>query len=368
MGQRVQGVNAVILPWSPQQKRMSRPKRYAEGEQYLNEEEAFQQHLDQHPDDHNHRMVFADWLQDRGDPRAEGYRALGISRKIPQNRGNKKYHLWFALQGIHNYNPEYLPYDWWYNINPSNHNGYARFDHNEFKTRRDAEDAAAIGFTYLPLGRKQELLQPKQLSRKRVAVKYTRPNLTTTQKERAKKVELVVLPKNIEGKKCGTCTYAKKHSKESPNLYCTNNQVHMNVKSNWACKLWEGKNVKRLQRKVIKFSRSVARPEKGILTPEQAELLRQHIKTGEHTPLGMLGDSLAESGYPHSGEVFSRASNNDTGADAYIVNAHSGHTTFRDEQYMDDNEFRFVPGTKNNVHRLHVQLPNGNRFYGVSGY
>jgi hypothetical protein len=93
--------------------------------------------------------------------------------------------------------------------------------------------------------------KPKKLQRKPIVVKYARPNLTPTQKERAKKVELVVLPSNIEGKKCGTCKYAKKHSQSGIGLYCFNHAVHMNVKANWGCKLWDAKGVKRLQRKRI---------------------------------------------------------------------------------------------------------------------
>ena len=34
-------------------------------------EDDFQQALDANPDDHHTRLVFADWLQERGDPRAE---------------------------------------------------------------------------------------------------------------------------------------------------------------------------------------------------------------------------------------------------------------------------------------------------------
>jgi uncharacterized protein (TIGR02996 family) len=46
-------------------------------------EDDFQNWLDEHPDDHHTRLVFADWLQERGDPRAEGYRALGRLRRWP---------------------------------------------------------------------------------------------------------------------------------------------------------------------------------------------------------------------------------------------------------------------------------------------
>src|SRR5262245_54586051 len=40
-------------------------------------EDDFQRTLDATPEDWQTRMVFADWLDERGDPRAAGYRALG---------------------------------------------------------------------------------------------------------------------------------------------------------------------------------------------------------------------------------------------------------------------------------------------------
>jgi uncharacterized protein (TIGR02996 family) len=46
-------------------------------------EEDFQRALDADPSDWQTRLVFADWLQERNDPRAEGYRALGALRKWP---------------------------------------------------------------------------------------------------------------------------------------------------------------------------------------------------------------------------------------------------------------------------------------------
>jgi uncharacterized protein (TIGR02996 family) len=46
-------------------------------------EDDFNAALDADPEDWQTRLVFADWLQERGDPRAEGYRALGILRMAP---------------------------------------------------------------------------------------------------------------------------------------------------------------------------------------------------------------------------------------------------------------------------------------------
>jgi uncharacterized protein (TIGR02996 family) len=46
-------------------------------------EDDFQKVLDDNPDDWQTRLVFADWLQERNDPRAEGYRALGLRMICP---------------------------------------------------------------------------------------------------------------------------------------------------------------------------------------------------------------------------------------------------------------------------------------------
>lgn len=46
-------------------------------------EEDFQLALDANPDDFHSRLVFADFLQDRDDPRTEGYRAMGLLRIRP---------------------------------------------------------------------------------------------------------------------------------------------------------------------------------------------------------------------------------------------------------------------------------------------
>jgi len=45
------------------------------------EEAAFWSHLDANPSDSVARLVFADWLQERGDLRAEGMRVLGLLKR-----------------------------------------------------------------------------------------------------------------------------------------------------------------------------------------------------------------------------------------------------------------------------------------------
>lgn len=50
----------------------------------MTDESAFQAGLDEKPDNHDLRLVFADWLEDQGDPRAPGYRWMGLRQKHPQ--------------------------------------------------------------------------------------------------------------------------------------------------------------------------------------------------------------------------------------------------------------------------------------------
>jgi uncharacterized protein (TIGR02996 family) len=268
-GRPAHQLSAVIMPWVPNKpKQLSRikPKRYSTEVT----EEDFHKLLDANPDDHHTRLVFADWLQERNDPRAEGYRALVQLKKRPnqsryspddtwvwgRNENSSHNYTWYGINGA-------LPESWLRRII----NNHPRYDHDQYSdpnnnwryhtSRRNSEDAAALAFSSLPKQTKNRLLKPKKLSRKRIQViTYRRPNLTPAQKDRAKKVELVVLPKSISGKSCGSCKYGRHHKadKSGGNLYCFNNQVHMNVKTNWGCKLWDHKGVKRLSRKVIRYS------------------------------------------------------------------------------------------------------------------
>ncbi len=62
----------------------------------MNDEQAFFGVMDAHPDDMTTRLVFADWLQERGeDERAAGYRALAAARIVPYYATGGK--LWGVL-------------------------------------------------------------------------------------------------------------------------------------------------------------------------------------------------------------------------------------------------------------------------------
>lgn len=131
-------------------------------------EDDFQRMLDAKPDDWQTRLVFADWLQDRDDPRAEGYRAIGVNRMYFCNRfahGRKK---WIPSQPasifrrIHGClaGPRQVPLDWFHLVEGS----VASTGWVTFPNRRAAEEAAVRAFLRLPERRRTELLSGKAVA------------------------------------------------------------------------------------------------------------------------------------------------------------------------------------------------------------
>ncbi len=129
----------------------------------------WQAYLDLHPNHHGMRSRFADWLQDRDDPRAEGYRALGTLERVPSHgkpdpepserakwlaRG---WSFWGAGRffRFRNTNLHTLPEDW-RALLPDN-SGQS-WGGTWGTTRRELEDAAALAFSRLPAARRAELL------------------------------------------------------------------------------------------------------------------------------------------------------------------------------------------------------------------
>lgn len=115
-------------------------------------EDDFQAALNADPTDWQTRLVFADWLDERGDPRAEGYRAIGVADRRPKRSASGWY--WYArwprvpdirIGDGHGT----LVGDWWDATLPGQ---------SPFATRRAAEDAAARAFARLPAARRAELL------------------------------------------------------------------------------------------------------------------------------------------------------------------------------------------------------------------
>jgi uncharacterized protein (TIGR02996 family) len=134
-------------------------------------EDDFQRQLDAHPDDAQTRLVFADWLEEHGDERAEGYRALGALRRNPQSYPLSTRRVW-AYQWNHDE-------VWWaYMMGRRKRRtqgvfvlpeSWIRLAHTPptaggcdilCDSRREAEDAAALAFAKLPASRRAELLSP----------------------------------------------------------------------------------------------------------------------------------------------------------------------------------------------------------------
>lgn len=137
----------------------------------MNSEDDFQFMLDDHPESWQTRLVFADWLQDHGDPRADGYRALGQQRVCPiriqmQSYDRDKPGEWLFIYGNLANNSEvarerwggcFLDRVWFRRLGPRHEhdrNTWWRY----YPTRRAAEDTAAIAFARLGKARRTGLL------------------------------------------------------------------------------------------------------------------------------------------------------------------------------------------------------------------
>lgn len=127
-------------------------------------EDGFHAILDNAPEDWQTRMVFADWLEERGDSRAAGYRALAL-RHMPDRTSNSTsvlmWHWWRRREDGHAYPSERvsLPSDWYDNFpGVSSETVTGATPRRDFATRRAAEDTAATAFAKLPADRRAELL------------------------------------------------------------------------------------------------------------------------------------------------------------------------------------------------------------------
>ena len=142
-------------------------------------EDDFQAALDADPTDWQTRLVFADWLDDRGDPRGPGYRVLGRLRLRPFSMGKRNW--WTAVgEGPPTYN--HLPPDWFEKVAGYEHpaGGWRWPDHFDESrdNRREIEDASARAFAELPPARRAELLiaeRPAGKARARKKARKRRP-------------------------------------------------------------------------------------------------------------------------------------------------------------------------------------------------
>jgi uncharacterized protein (TIGR02996 family) len=135
-------------------------------------EDDFHALLAEHPDDHSTRLILADWLDDRGDPRGPGYRALAMHRRTPVRSGTPGKFTYpgycttqgamivFGDEALAEAGFAALPDDWL--AATQNYLGPADpLGESEWAcaaTPRAAEDAAAGAFAELPAARQTELL------------------------------------------------------------------------------------------------------------------------------------------------------------------------------------------------------------------
>ena len=119
-------------------------------------EDDFHAALDANPDDWQTRCVLADFLEERGDERAEGCRALGVLRLRPVLDERDRKTVWFRASTVTSSSwPKscHLPDDWLGVLQGKTFHHWLNFD-----SRRAAENAAAIAFAQLPAERRAELL------------------------------------------------------------------------------------------------------------------------------------------------------------------------------------------------------------------
>ena len=126
-------------------------------------EEDFQAQLDAEPDNHTLRRVFADWLDDMGDPRGPGYRALGVLAKNPGIYGLRGYfgrdtNGYYGIEKFPEGRPYLLPDDWFLFVESNWTFGGDGEQWRYQDGRCGIENAAAIAFAQLTPERQAELL------------------------------------------------------------------------------------------------------------------------------------------------------------------------------------------------------------------
>jgi uncharacterized protein (TIGR02996 family) len=125
-------------------------------------EDDFQTALDANPNDWQTRAVLSDFLEDRGDPRAAGYRALAARQWRPYLPPNNV--RWtianYRVAGQDDVSD--LPDDWfalvWEAVPKRDRTRSSKGLWVAVESRREAEDVAARAFAALPPDRQRELL------------------------------------------------------------------------------------------------------------------------------------------------------------------------------------------------------------------
>lgn len=135
----------------------------------MTSEDDFNRQLDADPDNWQCRLVFADWLQDRDDRRAEGYRALGINRLRPIDswhdggalvRHPNEWTFWVSHGSD---TPSCLDADWWWRWRELVLDAGPALTGVPFRvtTRREAEELAVQAYLSLPVKVKKRVMKCK---------------------------------------------------------------------------------------------------------------------------------------------------------------------------------------------------------------
>lgn len=125
-------------------------------------EDDFQKALDACPSDWQTRLVFADFLEERGDERAEGYRAMGVLGLYPRSSG----WWWYCSDNRNDREHCDLPSDWFRKVKmrgKSRHFAPCANKRPKGAERRESEDAVARAFAKLPAERRAALLAQEAL-------------------------------------------------------------------------------------------------------------------------------------------------------------------------------------------------------------
>lgn len=122
------------------------------------EKVAWAKQINANPRERTTQLAFADWLDERDDPRAEGYRALGLRGFVTGlSPAGGRTRGWADAS----YGPPFrssLPNVWFWEVRTSAPYRTSAWVH--WPTRREAEDAAALAFARLPAEVRAELLAP----------------------------------------------------------------------------------------------------------------------------------------------------------------------------------------------------------------
>jgi uncharacterized protein (TIGR02996 family) len=138
-------------------------------------EEDFRAMIDANPLDFGTLLVFADWLDDRDDSRAEAWRALGVQRVAVFDAEGGKTPRWIAPErytfGDYRCGPDdhsLLPDDWFSQcagiVGPDRVNLVDPGSWFGLPTAREAYDVAVTAFLQLSAERRAELCEQKAVA------------------------------------------------------------------------------------------------------------------------------------------------------------------------------------------------------------